>query len=216
MTQDQHRIKRIRLTDTADIDEAVRQTAAVLSDGGVVLTPTDTVYGLVCLLGSLEAVETIFAMKQRPSGWRLPVIVADLSQAENDLPLIWNDAARILARTYWPGTLTIACGVQKNVEGLLEGRVEAAIRAPKYLFIQTLARTLGPLLMTSANRHGDDTPHTMEGALMVLTTPPALAIDGGLLNGAPSTLVNVNLPVPVIERVGVIPANEIEEVLKNA
>jgi len=53
----------------------------------------------------------------------------------------------------------------------------------------------------------------MEGALLALTAPPAIALDGGLLSGAPSTLVNVNLPVPVIERDGAIPNNEIERVL---
>lgn len=204
------------LTGESDFEKAVEHTASVLCDGAVVLTPTDTVYGLVCLPQSAYAVNTIFHMKQRPSNWRLPIIVADQEQAERELPFVWNDAASALARAFWPGALTIACGICKNDIGWLAGRDEAAVRVPNYPFIQALARKLGPLLMTSANRHGTKTPHTVEGALMSLAIQPALAIDGGLLSGAPSTLVNVNLPVPAIERVGSIPTAEIERVLYDA
>jgi tRNA A37 threonylcarbamoyladenosine synthetase subunit TsaC/SUA5/YrdC len=55
----------------------------------------------------------------------------------------------------------------------------------------------------------------MEGALGVFAIPPMLALDGGTLIGAPSTLVNVNLTVPVVERAGVIPTTEIERVLND-
>ena len=155
-------------------------------------------------------------MKQRPSNKRLPIIVADLEQAENELPLVWNDAARSLASAFWPGALTLACGIKKNDIDWLDSRDEAGVRAPNHPFIQALARKLGPLHMTSANRSGNQTPHTVEGALMDLAFQPALAIDGGILSGAPSTLVNVNLTIPVIERVGAIPNTEIERVIHNA
>jgi len=205
--------KCISLANDSDVEEAVACAAAALRDGGVVLTPTDTVYGLICLPDSTYAINTVFAMKQRPANWRLPVIVADQQQAESELPLVWNSAARALAHAFWPGALTIACGIEQNDKAWLAGRDEAGIRAPDHAFIQSLARMVGPFLMTSANRHGEETPHTMEGALMALSTPPALALDGGTLSGAPSTLVNVNLPAPVIERAGAIPNTEIERVL---
>lgn len=205
----------LSLIGVSDFEEAVELTASVLRDGGVVLTPTDTVYGLICLPESKHAIDTIYKMKQRPSNFQLPIIVADHEQAENELPFIWNDAARSLARAFWPGSLTLACGIQKNDKAWLTGRDEAAVRAPEYLFIQMLARKLGPLLMTSANQHGLETPHTVEGALMGLAIKPAIALDGGLLSGAPSTLVNVNPPKPVIERVGAIPKTEIERVIND-
>ncbi len=212
LTQDDCEFSRISLIDT-DTEYAVACAAAVLRGGDVVLAPTDTVYGLLCLPESRNAVDRIFAMKQRPSDRRLPVIVADLEQAEKELPLILSPAARSLARAFWPGAVTIACGVRQDAGGWLAGRDEAAVRAPNHHIIQALARLLGPLLMTSANRHGDSTPHTMEGAIGVLAAPPALALDGGTLSGAPSTLVNVNLTVPDVERAGVIPTTEIERVL---
>lgn len=203
----------ISLIGASNFDEIVEYAASILRDGGVVLTPTDTVYGLICIPQSTYAIHTIFEMKQRPLNQGLPIIVASQEQAENELPVEWNDSARLLARNFWPGAMTIACGIRENDVKWLAGRDEVAIRVPDYLFVQELAKKLGPLLMTSANKHGVETPHTVEGALESLAVLPALALDGGLLNGAPSTLVNVNCPKPVIERVGSIPKTEIERLL---
>ena len=203
----------IVLNESANINDCVDLAADILNKDGTILTPTDTVYGLVCLPSSLKAIEAIYEMKQRPLTARLPIIVADKQQAKQELPLIWNEAADALAEHYWPGALTLAFGIRTNDLDWLEGREEAGVRAPDHLFIQMLARKVGPFLMTSANRHGVDTPHTAEGALLSLTKAPSLVIDGGTLSGAPSTLVNVNLPQPVIERHGSIPDALINQVL---
>lgn len=203
----------ISLEEITDLDKLVDYSAELLYDNGVILTPTDTVYGLICLPTSDIAINKIFEMKERPVQRHLPIIVADWQQAKSELPIVWNQPARKLAERFWPGALTIACGILENDVKWLEGRVEVGIRVPDHIYIQKLARKMGPLLMTSANRHGKDTPHTIEGALGSLIIAPSLAIDGGLLSGAPSTLVNVNLPEPKVERVGSIPESEIERVV---
>lgn len=203
----------ISLKKNVDLNKLVDYSAELLYDNGVILTPTDTVYGLVCLPTSDIAIEKIFEMKERPVQRHLPIIVADWQQAKAKLPIVWNQPAKNLAEKFWPGALTIACGVIENDVKWLEGRVEVGIRVPDHIYIQKLARKMGPLLMTSANRHGKDTPHTIEGALGSLAIAPSLAIDGGLLSGAPSTLVNVNLPEPKIERNGAIPKSAIERVI---
>ena len=203
----------ISLKEIADLDKLVNYSAELLYDDGVILTPTDTVYGLICLPTSDIAIKKIFEMKGRPVNRHLPVIVADWQQAESELPIAWNQSARKLAEKFWPGALTLACGIIENDVKWLEGRVEVGIRVPDHTYVQKLARKMGPLLMTSANRHGEDTPHTIEGALGSLVIAPSLAIDGGVLSGAPSTLVNVNLPEPKVERVGTIPESEIERVI---
>lgn len=203
----------ISLKEIADLDKLVNYSAELLYDNGVILTPTDTVYGLICLPTSDIAIKKIFEMKGRPVNRHLPVIVADWQQAESELPIAWNQSARKLAEKFWPGALTLACGLIENDVKWLEGRVEVGIRVPDHTYVQKLARKMGPLLMTSANRHGEDTPHTIEGALGSLVIAPSLAIDGGVLSGAPSTLVNVNLPEPKVERVGTIPESEIERVI---
>lgn len=205
----------ISLGKIADLDKLVDYSAELLIDNGVILSPTDTVYGLICLPTSDIAIKKIFEMKERPVERHIPIIVADWQQAESELPIVWNQSARRLADRFWPGALTLACGIRENDVEWLEGRIEVGIRVPDYVYIQKLARKMGPLLMTSANRHGEDTPHTVEGALGSLVGTPSLTIDGGLLSGAPSTLVNVNLSEPKIERVGSIPVSEIERVIHN-
>ncbi len=198
------------------MDKIVDYSAELLYDNGVILTPTDTVYGLICLPTSDIAIKKIFEMKGRPVQRHLPIIVADWQQAKAELPIVWNQPARKLAERFWPGALTIACGVIENDMKWLEGRVEVGIRVPDHVYIQKLARKMGPLLMTSANRHGEEAPHTIERALGSLIIAPSLAIDGGVLSGTPSTLVNVNLSEPKVERVGSIPESEIERVIYHA
>lgn len=201
----------ISLCDINDIDEFVDYSVSVLLNDGVILTPTDTVYGLICTPTSEIAIHKIFKMKERPINRHLPIICSDKTQVQTTLPVIWNKSAEILANNYWPGALTIACGINiKNDLTWLDGRIEIGIRVPNHMYIQKLASKAGPLLMTSANRHGKDTPHTIDGALGSLALIPDLAVNGGLLSGAPSTLVNVNLPKPRVERIGSIPMDEIE------
>ena len=204
---------KISLKEIENLDEFVAYSAELLHNDGVILTPTDTVYGLICLPTSDIGIKKIFQMKGRPVQRHLPIIVADSEQAKSALPIVWNQAARKLSERFWPGALTLACGLVENDVPWLEGRVEVGIRVPDYIYIRKLAAQMGPLLMTSANRHGEDTPHTLEGALGSLLIEPTLAIDGGLLSGSPSTLVNVNLPQAVVERLGVISENEIESVI---
>ena len=207
--------RRLNLADADDVRQAVTLAAESLRDSGVVLLPTDTVYGLMCLPTRPEAVHAVYAMKQRPADRRLPIIVADLDQGIRVLPLDWSAPALALAGAFWPGAVTIACRVLPDAADWLAGRDEAAVRAPRHALVQALARELGPLLMTSANRHKAATPHTVDGALGDLAEPPGLALDGGTLSGASSTLVNVNLPRPVVEREGVVPSAAIEEVLRD-
>ena len=95
----------------------------------------------------------------------------------------------------------------------LEGRDEIAVRIPDDERLLAILRATGPLLVTSANAHGSGTPETLAGALSQLDGAPDLAIDGGLLQVVPSTLVNCRREPPVVEREGAIPAREIEEIL---
>ena len=205
----------ISISQNTNLDELIEYSARVLLEDGVILSPTDTVYGLICMPTSDRAINKIFEMKERPVDRHLPIIVADWQQAVSELPIVWNQKAKKLADRFWPGALTLACGVSNNTLKWLEGRTEVGIRVPDYVYIQRLAKKMGPLLMTSANKHGKITPHTLEGALDSLAYAPSLIIDGGLLSGSPSTLVNVNLSKPRVERVGSISITEIERILYN-
>ncbi|HWE81216.1 MAG TPA: L-threonylcarbamoyladenylate synthase [Gaiellaceae bacterium] len=195
-----------------DPEAAARMVGAALERGGVAVIPTDTVYGLVCLPSSYEAVARVFELKQRPPEVRLPVIVGS-TESLAALGISLDDRARRLAGAFWPGALTIAFGVRDPEVEWLVGRDEVGVRIPDSALTTALAELVGPFLMTSANAHGGGTQARLLAVLEDLAGQPDVAVDGGPLDVVSSTLVNLNLPEPRIEREGAIPAAEVLEVL---
>jgi len=193
---------------------AVKAAVACLRSGGVALLPTDTVYGLATSPENDEAVRQIYELKRRPRERNLPIMVA----ASFDLSTIGIQqtpaAMRLLASPFVPGPLTLALGIDRDrAPRWLSGRDEVAIRIPKSKFMLDVLEQTGPLLVTSANVHGQPTAHCVAEIVKGLNGSPDLAIDGGQLSDVPSTLVNCRKEPPVIERVGAIPADEILEYL---
>jgi L-threonylcarbamoyladenylate synthase len=192
------------------VDEAVN----CLESGGVVLLPTDTVYGLAVSPLHPAAVSKLYCMKKRPEQVKLPVMVCSLAMLKGLGAVVSPAAERLLNSGLVPGALTVAVGLaEAGVASWLAGRDEVAVRIPDDApLLSILART-GPLLVTSANAHGEATPETMAEALAQLDPAPDLAIDGGPRQVVPSTLVNCRLDPPVVEREGAVPAVEIQKEL---
>lgn len=183
--------------------------------GGVVLLPTDTVYGLAILPDSEQSRDRIYTLKHRPEKVNLPIMVSSPEELE-DLGFDVNEPAKRLLRSpLVPGSLTIAMGFRPGPgASWLKGRIEAAVRIPADDRLLSVLRRTGPLLVTSANLHGAGTPETLAGVLAQLDGEPDIAIDGGVLQTVSSTLINCRLSPPVIERVGLIPAAEVMKYLK--
>ena len=98
----------------ASAQRALDAAIDALQAGGVVLLPTDTMYGLACLPSWTAAIARIYEMKHRPHDLRLPIIVGDERHAEAELPLRWTPGARTLADAFWPGALTIVFGIEQS------------------------------------------------------------------------------------------------------
>lgn len=195
--------------------EAATEAIASLKEGGVVLLPTDTVYGLAVHPDFPEAVDRLYAMKDRPRNMNLPIMVADVADMEALGVAINAPTHRLLNSDYVPGALTIAIGfVDAPKVAWLEGRDEVAIRIPDDEHLLAILRATGPLLVTSANASGHDTPTEVAAILEQLHVAPDVAIDGGTIPTIPSTLVNCRVNPPVIEREGVIPATDLAPYLK--
>jgi L-threonylcarbamoyladenylate synthase len=187
--------------------------AAALRGGGVVLLPTDTVYGLAVHPEQPAAIDRLFLMKGRPGGRNLPIMV-DRVERLDDLGVLVGDAARRLGDAFWPGPLTLALGIRPGAApSWLAGRDEIGVRIPDDPALRGLLAAVGPLLVTSANAHGRQTPETVAEVLTQLAQPPDLVLDGGPRPVVPSTLVNCNLPEPAIERSGAIPDEDVRKVL---
>jgi len=174
------------MTDYADINET-------LSSGGILLLPTETVYGLACVATDTAAVDKIYAVKGRDFEKPLAVCVKDLAEAET-LGLL-DEAARQLAIRYWPGSLTLVVKVHPEITldpRCLSGRGQdatIALRCPEADWRDGLN---GPLALTSANRSGQPDCVNYNSAMAEFDgeLDGALMSDGPL-SGAPSTIISV-------------------------
>jgi L-threonylcarbamoyladenylate synthase len=174
------------------IDKAV----SVLMHDGLVIYPTETVYGLGADALSDEAIQKVYEAKQRPPGMPISIAVADL------------DMLRAVARTepwmegfftaFLPGPVTVVLPARNMIPPVLTGGTGMiGIRMPSHpLALQLIARFDGPITATSANLHGAKDPVTTEEC----TIPRELLIEGGRLPGTPSTVVD--LPGKRIIRAG--------------
>ncbi len=181
-----------------------------LENGGVVLLPTDTVYGLAVSPEFDEAIDRLFKLKRRPRNVNLPIMVASDAELEGLGFEVSESARRLLRSPLIPGSLTLAMGFSSDYRPVwLAGRDEAAVRIPNDERLLSVLRETGPLLVTSANAHSAETPDNVADILAQLDGAPDLSIDGGTLRTTASTLVNCRVDPPAIERLGVVPESEV-------
>jgi len=188
----------------ADHPQAAERVAEVLRAGGLVVLPTETVYGLAALPSVPGATGGLFARKGRGADVPVAVLCADAEQA-----LALADApgpqARALAAAHWPGPLTMVLRRREDLGWQLgEPAATIGLRCPDHDLVRAVARRVGPLATTSANRHGQPTPPTAVEAAAQLLGPVDLVVDGGVLGGVPSTVVDLTGDDPRILRQGAV------------
>lgn len=177
-------------------DERGRAAAiGALRAGGLVAIPTDTVYGIAVALSTPDGIERLFAAKARPPDKAISVLVDGLDQLEALVRI--PRAAAVLGRVGWPGGLTLVLPLRPAVAGaflpsaLTAGTATLGVRIPAHACPRALARELGPLPTTSANRSGE--PDALEASAVEAALGSALdlIVDGGRTRGSvPSTVVD--------------------------
>jgi len=195
-------------------EEAARAAACLLA-GGVVLLPTDTVYGLAVHPERDEAITRLFAMKGRPRSVNLPVMISSRDDITALGGVVTRAAELLLESKYVPGPLTLAVGLSpKDRAPWLRGRDEFAVRMPDDDRLTAIIKQTGPLLVTSANLHAEQVRESVPAIVSHLVSEPDLVIDDGNRDTVPSTIVNCRLVPPVVERVGAVSEKEIEAILR--
>ena len=193
--------------------EAVGPVAQALDAGQVVVLPTDTVYGLAARLDRPGALATVFALKGRPPGLALPVLVGSPRQV-HQVAAAWPAAAASLADRFWPGPLTLVVPALPEVGAAVGGGGgTVGVRHPRHDFVGALCRETGPLAVTSANRHGEP-PCTTAQAAAELFDGDLLVVDGGTCDAPPSTVVDCTQSPPSCVRQGAVPWARVEEALR--
>lgn len=172
---------------------AVERVAALLAAGLVVAIPTDTVYGLAVDPFRPGAVERVFGLKERPPDLALPVLVAGWAQVGSVAGKL-EEAAQGLADRYWPGPLTLVvprdAGFEVDLGGSPSARSTVGVRWPDHPPVLTLCAAVGPLAVTSANRHALAPATRAEDVVAAFAGDDRLSavLDGGLCDGVPSTV----------------------------
>ncbi len=194
----------IPATDPASITDAAVRAAEVLVAGGVVVLPTDTVYGLAACPDDPEAVARVFELKGRGADVPIAVLCASPIQALGLAGTVHGEAAR-LAGEHWPGPLTLVLPRDPDLDWSLgEPRHTIGVRCPDDPLIRAIAERIGPIATTSANHHGEPTPVTAAAAAESLAGPVDLVVDGGTLAGRASSVIAVLDDDPEVLRAGPI------------
>lgn len=197
---------------------APRSAIEIIRSGGLIVYPTDTVYGLGADALDQGAVAKVFGVKGRPGEDPLPVLIADEAQVDA-LAVEVPDAARRLFARFWPGALTVVLRRSLAVPAIVSaGRMTIALRVPDVPVVRALIREAGrPLTGTSANPHGMVPPTTAIQAATMLGDRVDLYLDGGSTPGPiPSTVVDVTADPPQVVRLGVVSEAAIREALRRS
>jgi L-threonylcarbamoyladenylate synthase len=189
--------------------------ARQLRAGELVAVPTETVYGLAANALDARACEKIFRAKGRPA--HDPLIVHIHALAQLDALAEANDAARHLAKKFWPGPLTLVLPKNPAVPSIVTaGLPSVAIRMPRHPLMRQLLRLCGqPLAAPSANPFGYVSPTTAGHVRTGLGRKIRFILDGGPTTiGLESTIVDLRNPQrPRLLRPGAISREQIETAL---
>jgi L-threonylcarbamoyladenylate synthase len=208
-------VEKVRVSPTDPEPGVLARAAGILSGGGLVIFPTDTLYGIAADPRHSGGVARVYQAKGRPAGQALPLIAADLAQVELCATSL-SAATRLLAGRFWPGPLTLVVEAAHSIVPGVHGETGGvAVRVPNHAVARALARRLGfPVVATSANRSGQPASRLADLACAALEGEVDLVLDcGPTPGGAPSTIVDVRGEAPLLIRAGAIPYSLVLEAL---
>jgi L-threonylcarbamoyladenylate synthase len=179
--------------------EAIAEAVAVIQRGGVIIYPTETIYGLGCDATNENAVQRLLEIKGR-SGENYkppPILIAGEEQLQllvENIP----DSAQQLMQKHWPGALTLVLPARSNLSALLTGESGCptiGVRQTGHAIARALCEQSGvPLVATSANFSGATgraaMPQSLDDIPQELKNKVDFLVDSGPVGGSPSTVVD--------------------------
>lgn len=184
----------IRVSDKNATSVAIE----IIKEGGVVVCPTDTVYGFIADASNKKAVDKIFKIKKRAKSKPLPVFIKDIKMAK-DLAEIDDRQEKILKK-YWSGKYTFilkqnSCDIGSRTKLYGVDKKTIALRIPKYKFLNNLLKKINkPLAQTSVNISGQPPLNKIKDIITSFESKknkPDLIIYGGNLKSHPSKIIDL-------------------------
>ena len=194
---------------------AWERAAEALRSGGLVVFPTDTVYGVGCDPRDREAIERVYQAKGREHTKAIPLLLSDVSHLR-DVASQVPEAARALGGDFWPGALTLVVWRAEGLPAELGGGDTIAVRVPNHEGLRGFIELCGgAVAATSANLSGQPDATDPVQAADYLGSAVDLIVDGGPSGGSvPSTVVNCTVSPPRILRVGAISVEQVRRTLQ--
>ncbi|MDR2641617.1 MAG: threonylcarbamoyl-AMP synthase [Planctomycetaceae bacterium] len=195
--------EKIKLIDQIDFGVLVLKVVEVLRSGGVVVLPTETVYGLAVRANDEAAVARIIKIKQRGKDHPFALAVSDMV-AVSDYATDMSDLAKRLARRCLPGPVSLILDVSQSdsefrflpqpVQMAVSKDLKVCFRVPDHIFTLAVLNELAePIVLTSANLHGAPVAVSVDEVIEQLGTDIDLAVDDGVINiEKPSTLLKID------------------------
>ena len=203
------------LTDAStdeELETAVSAAVAAVSNGGLVVIPTETSYALICDAFNPEAVALLRIAKSQEQSVTIPVGAGN--RATMDGIATFSELANDLVSAFWPGPLTIVTQSQPSVLLAVKDEDAAlAVRIPNHPVALAVLNAIGPVAMTGAQRAGEPPVLTVEQAKSVIGDAATIYIDGGQLHGSQSSVVVATGDNLRLVRVGALTLDQLRAVI---
>ncbi|NOY78248.1 MAG: threonylcarbamoyl-AMP synthase [Calditrichaeota bacterium] len=209
-----HNTEKILHLHAENLPEVVEKSAEVLRRGGVLVYPTDTVYGLGGDPFQPAVVERIYTIKGRDFQKPIHVLIGSLELLDQLVDHVPGVAQRLMD-AFWPGPLTLIFKAKPAVQGRFLGPNHSiGIRLPDHAFCRRLSAALErPILSTSANLSGGENPLSLKDIPPEIRQAVDVLVDSGRTRQpAPSTIVNVSSQHMQLIREGAISWKRIEAI----
>jgi len=170
------------------LEAAVSAAATAVSNGGLVVIPTDSSYALICDAFNPDALSLLRTAKSQEQGVTIPVGAGN--RATIDGIATFSEPANDLASAFWPGPLTVLTHTQPSVLLAVKDNDSALpVRIPNHPIAIAVLNAIGPVAMTGAQRAGEAPNSTVEAARVAIGDTATIYIDGGELSGLQSSVV---------------------------
>jgi L-threonylcarbamoyladenylate synthase len=193
-------MKIIELNPQIPEKHKIKQIREVLENDGLVVYPTDTIYGLGANIFSEAAIKKVYSLKKRDLDKPLSVCLSMVADIEK---IAYIDQGKEIIEQILPGPFTIILKKKEHISQLLTaGSDKIGIRIPDNNICREITREF-PITSTSANLSGDTVPKSVDEVIKKLGDSVDLIIDGGLTEGIPSTVIDWTISPPKVLRKGV-------------